>query len=118
MRSIIAAVFSAALILVVFSGCSIKRPPANVFPGSEHYATRVESFKITPQQAYRIAHEAAQADGQLHFISRTPTVIVKRSYVFSLPLPSGANLQGYHVNGDNGDVKFVNEKKVIPHTTR
>lgn len=103
--------------IVVFSGC-FKRAPANVYPGSDDYNKRVANFKITPEQAYRIAHEAAQTDRQLHFISRTPTVVAKRWYVFSVPLPSGANLQGYHVNGDNGDVKFVNEKKVIPHTAR
>lgn len=100
-----------------FSGC-LKRPPANVYPGSEAYANRSKEMKISPSQAYQIAREAAAADGQLHFISRAPTVVVKRWYVFSMPLPSGANLQGYHVNGDTGEVKFVSEKKIIPHTSR
>lgn len=107
-----------SIFTIAFSGCGFKRQPANAYPGSENFDNRVKDMKITPSQAYEIAREAAAADGQLHFISRTPTVVVKRWYVFSVPLPSGANLQGYHVNGDTGAVKFVNEKKVIPHNAR
>lgn len=103
--------------LVALPGCGnpMKRPPANVFPGSDHYNTRVKSLKISPAQAYDLAHEAAVADGKLQFLSRRPTVIVKRSYVFSMPQPTGATMQGYHVNGDTGAVKFVNDKKVVPN---
>lgn len=103
------------LSMVLLAGCGnpLKRPPANVFPGTPEYAKRVESFKITPSQAYDIALEAARTDNRLQFLSRRPTVIVKRHYVFSMPQGSGASLQGYHVNGDNGDVKFMNEKKTV-----
>lgn len=97
------------------AGCGnpMRRPPANVFPGSDAYEQRVSSLKITPSQAYEIAHEAATNDNRLQFLSRRPTVIVKKTYVFSMPRPSGATLQGYHVNGETGEVKFVNDKKEV-----
>ncbi|MDR3211992.1 MAG: hypothetical protein LBU79_08765 [Planctomycetota bacterium] len=97
-------------------GCGFKRPPANAFPGTSYYSDRVATLKISPVDAYRLAYQQAKEEGQLHFVSRTPTVLAKRWYVFSVPLGSGANLQGYHVNGDNGQVKFMNEKKVVPQT--
>ncbi len=107
-----------ALLLCLGCGNPIKRPPANVFPGSDEYIKRVDSFKITPPQAYERALAAAQRDNKLQFLSRRPTVIVKRSYVFSMPQPSGASLQGYHVNGDTGKVKFMSENKTIQHSAR
>lgn len=105
---------------VLTAGCGnpIKRDPANVYPGSEPYAKRIATFKITPEQAYDIAHTAAQTENKLQFLSRRPTVVVKRWYVFSMPQPSGASLQGYHVNGDTGAVKFEAEKKTVEHTKR
>lgn len=118
-------IFHISLIMTIFAavpGCGvsnpIKREPANVFPGTEAFDKRVSGFKITPAQAYRIAYDRALADNQVHFISKRPTVIRKRWYVFGIPLPSGANLQGYHVNGDNGEVKFHREKETIPHNRK
>ena len=116
--------FSVLLVMVFIclaaSGCRnpVKRAPANAFPGSAEYDKRVSSFKITPNQAYSIAEEEARTDNRMQYLSRRPTVIVKRWYVFSLPRASGADLQGYHVNGDTGAVKFVNDKTVIPHSKR
>lgn len=109
------AVFAVALMI---AGCGnpIKRDPANVFPGSEPYAKRVAAFKIKPDKAYELAHEAASTDNKLQFLSKRPTVIAKRWYVFSMPQPTGAILQGYHVNGDNGEVKFVNDKTIVKNT--
>lgn len=108
-------------VLGVFAvGCSgpIKRKATNVFPGTDDYEKRVKEFKITPAQAYRIAHKQAEEDDQLQYMSRKPTLIHKRSYVFSLPLPSGGNLQGYHVDGDTGEVSFERDKKIVPHSKR
>lgn len=107
-------------IMLFAAGCGnpIKRDPANVFPGSEEYTKRVKSFKVNPAEAYDIAHNAAKAENRMQFLSRRPTAIVKRWYVFSMPQPSGASLQGYHVNGDSGEVKFVSEKKTIAHNKR
>lgn len=112
--------FVALLALIVLAGCSnpMKRPPANVFPGSEDYAKRVETFKISPSQAYDIAYEAAKTGNKMQFLSRRPTVVVKRTYVFSMPRQSGASLRGYHVNGDTGAVKFMEDDKTIPHSKR
>ena len=111
-------VFSAFLLAFLVAGCGnpMKRPPGNVFPGSENYQKRIDSFKITPAQAYDIAHELAETEGKLHFLSRRPTVVAKRWYVFSMPQSSGATLQGYHVSGDTGEVKFVNDKKIVANT--
>lgn len=105
-----------ALCVLAAAGCNnpIKREPANAFPGTPAYDKRVASFKITPEQAYRIAHEAGQTDRQLQYVSKRPTAIVKRWYVFSIPQASGAQAQGYHVNGDDGTVKFHREKKYLP----
>lgn len=102
---------------VLGAGC-VKRPPANVFPGSQDYEARAATLKITPQQAYNIAHEAAQTDNRMQFLSRRPTVLMKHTYVFSMPQPSGASLRGYHVNGDTGEVKFVEDNKTVAHTVR
>lgn len=109
-----------AILFVLVAGCGnpIKRAPANVFPGTEDYDKRVGSFKISPAEAYSIAQEEAATTRRMQFLSKRPTVVVKRWYVFSLPKQSGANLQGFHVNGDTGVVKFVNDKKVIPHNRR
>ncbi len=100
--------------LAVCSGC--KRPPANVFPGSEYYAKRVETFKISPEEAYDLALEQAEADNKLQFLSKKPTVATKNSYVFSMPQGSGASLQGYHVNGKTGEVRFFSQKKTVTQT--
>lgn len=110
----------ALFLLVAAVGCGnpMKRDPANVFPGSDAYVKRVKSFKISPPEAYEIALAKAKAENKMQFLSRRPTVIVKRWYVFSLPQSSGADLQGFHVNGDSGEVKFVSEKKTIPHSKR
>ena len=106
------------LVFLLSAGCGIKRAPANAFPGTDSYASRVESFKVSPKEAHAIAYAAGKKDGQLQFVSRTPSVIAKRWYVFSIPKPTDASTQGYHVNGDTGEVKFVNEKKNIPNPGR
>lgn len=107
---------SAILLLATGCGNPIKRAPRNVFPGSEPYQKRVGEFKISPAQAYDIAHDEAKTDHKLQFLSARPTVITGRWYVFSMPQGTGASLNGYHVNGDNGKVKFVNEKTVVKNT--
>ena len=118
MRHPFATLFVTVLLLSLFAGCGIKRTPANLFPGSDDYDKRVKSFKITPPEAYQIALDAAKSENKMQFLSRRPTVLVKRWYVFSMPQASGANLQGFHVHGDTGEVKFVSEKKTIPHNKR
>ena len=117
MRRYLACLIVFGLVIAVCAGC-VKRDPNNVFPGSDTYEKRIASFKISPAQAYRIAHEAAQTDNRLQFLSRRPTVVMKRWYVFSMPQPSGADIRGYHVHGDTGEVKFVNDKKFIEHSKR
>lgn len=108
------------LVLAVFgsSGCGnpLKRPPQAAFPGSEDYTSRIATFKITPEQAYNIAHDEAQTDHKLQFLSKKPTVVFKRWYVFSMPQASGASLNGYHVHGDTGEVKFSTQKKTVTST--
>ncbi len=110
--------FPALVVVLLAAGCGnpIKRDPANVFPGSDAYAKRVQSFKYSPAQAHDIALDKAKQDNNLQFVSRKPTAIVKRWYVFSLPQGSGASLRGYHVNGDTGEVKFMKEEKTIEVT--
>lgn len=109
-----------AVLLLTAAGCGnpMKRPPANVYPGSEEYDTRIATFKINPSQAHDIALGKARTDNRLQFVSRRPTVVVKRWYVFSMPQASGANLRGYHVNGDTGEVRFMSEDKAVPQSRR
>lgn len=97
-------------------GCGIKRPPQNAFPGSEEYEARVATFKVSPREAYEIAREEAEYDNKLQFLSKRPTVLNKRWYVFSMPQGSGASLQGYHVHGDTGQVKFFSQKRTVTNT--
>lgn len=97
-------------------GCGIKRPPQNAFPGSDDYEARVSTFKISPKEAYEIAHEEAEYDNKLQFLSKRPTVLHKRWYVFSMPQGAGASLQGYHVHGDTGQVKFSSQKTIVTNT--
>ncbi len=103
------------LAAVLFCGCGnpLKRPAANVFPGSAEYETRVADLKISPEEAYEIAYAQAKKEGKLQFLSRRPTVLAKRTYVFSMPQPSGASLHGYHVDGRRGTVRFVTDKTVV-----
>lgn len=103
---------------VLAAGCGnpLKRPPKDVFPGSEEYETRIAAFKITPSQAYDIAHEAALTDHKLQFLSKRPTVVHGRWYVFSMPQASGASLNGYHVHGDSGEVRFDSKKETVYNT--
>jgi hypothetical protein len=105
--------------LGVFAGCGnpLKRDSANVFPGSEAYEKRIKSFDLDPVEAYEIALEQAEEDNRLQFLSKRPTVVVKRWYVFSMPQASGASLKGYHVNGDSGKVRYVGDSRVV-HQTR
>lgn len=105
-----------SLCCAAFTGCGIKRPPQNPFPGSEEYDDRIATFRISPGEAYEIAREEAEYDNKLQFLSKRPTVINKRWYVFSMPQASGASLQGYHVHGDTGEVKFVSEKRTVTNT--
>ncbi len=115
MRRICLLLCVVALAAAPLSGCGnpIKRPPSNVFPGSPEYAERVSKLKISPEEAYDIAHRAAKKEGRLPFLSRRPTVIASRTYVFSMPQPSGASLNGYHVDGNKGTVRFVTDKTVV-----
>ncbi len=104
---------AAALCMLVGCGNPLKRDPNNVFPGSAEYDRRIAAFKYSPSEAYEIAHETAEEDNKLQFLSKKPTVISGRWYVFSMPQGSGAELQGYHVNGDNGNVKFVSQRRTV-----
>lgn len=113
MRRLSLLLLVAAALFSAGCGNPVKRPPRNVFPGSEPYLARVKEFKISPAQAYEIARGEAETDQRLQFLSARPTVIARRWYVFSMPQGQGASLNGYHVNGDNGDVKFINEKKTV-----
>lgn len=113
MRRVIFIFLSVALLAAAGCGNPIKRPPRNVFPGSDAYVERIKDFKVSPSQAYGIARDEATADRKLQFLSAKPTVIVGRWYVFSMPQPTGASLNGYHVNGDSGQVKFVFDKTVV-----
>ncbi len=115
MRSLRLLLCLLVLAAVVAPGCGnpIKRPPSNVFPGSRDYEDRVSKLKLSSEEAYEIAHEAAVREGKLPFLSRKPTVVAGRTYVFSMPQPSGASLNGYHVDGNKGTVRFVTDKTVV-----
>ena len=92
-------------------GC--RRPPANAFPGTSLYEERAAKLAVSPAEAYEIALEQAKTDNRVQFVSRRPTVLVRNWYVFSLPQGSGASLQGYHVSGNTGEVKYMGEKKEV-----
>ncbi len=113
MRRVSLFLLSAVLLFAAGCGNPIKRPPRHVFPGSEPYQKRIAEFKISPAQAYDIAHEAAETDRKMQFLSARPTVVTGRWYVFSMPQGAGASLNGYHVHGDNGNVRFVTDKTVV-----
>ncbi len=115
MKRICLPVCAVILSAAFLAGCGnpIKRDPANVFPGSPAYQKRVSGLKISPREAYSIAHKAAEKEGKLQFLSRTPTVVVRKTYVFSMPQPSGASLNGYHVDGNRGTVRFVTDKTIV-----
>ncbi len=107
-----------AAVLAVFAGCGnpLKRDSANVFPGSEAYEKRIKTFSYDPVEAYEMAREQAEEDNRLQYLSKRPTVVVKRWYVFSMPQASGASLKGYHVNGDSGKVRYVGQDRVVTQT--
>lgn len=104
---------AAATLLGISSGGCGKSEKLNAFPGTEEYFARVDSFHYTEEEAYELAREQAEKDRRLQFLSKKPTAIRRRWYIFSFIQVSGASLQGYHVNGDTGEVVFFNQDRVI-----
>ena len=83
-----------------------KRDPHTVFPGQPAWDRRVASFNLDPMQARQRAWDAAREDGRTQYVGRYPTVVYGQHYVFSEPQPEGANLKGYHVDGQTSAVRF------------
>ena len=96
------------LLAAALTGCRIipKREPHTVFPGTSAWDKRLASLNIDPIQARQRAWDAAREDGRTQYVGRYPTVVYGKEYVFSEPVADGANLKGYHVNGNTSVVRF------------
>ena len=102
--------------LLAAAGCGVKNPvkraPKNVFYGTREFDERAAKLSISPDQAVRLAMEKARIDERARgeqrqqYISRHPTFLHERIYVFSMSRPDGASLKGYHVDGDSGLAQF------------
>lgn len=112
MKKLLLTAIAATLLGVSSGGCG-KTEKINAFPGTDEYYERVDSFHYTPEEAYELARETAEKDRRLQFLSKQPTAIRRRWYIFSFIQMSGASLQGYHVNGDTGEVIFFGQDRVI-----
>lgn len=104
-----------AVLAVAAAGCPnpVKREAYNVFPGQPGYDKRVADFNLDPEHAHQRAMAAARRDGRPEYVSLRPTVIHGRKYVFSIPVGDGANLKGYHVDGDTAEVLFYKKDEVV-----
>lgn len=110
---------SCCLLLVCgITGCSnpipnpLKKEPY-AWPGTRGYQERLQTFRVSPQQAFKLAWDSAKARKLTQFVSRTPTVIINREYVFSVPRGSGASLHGFYVHGDKGRVRYVETERTL-----
>jgi hypothetical protein len=103
---------AAALAAAVAGGCREKEP-ANVFPGTKWYDARVASMNVSPETAFMLARRAAVDAGRTQYITQRPLVIYDRQYVFSLPVAGGVSLKGYHVDGDDGTVRFYTKDTIL-----
>ncbi len=112
MRKISVITCAILLLFGLFCGC-MKSQPLNAFPGTEEYNQRVASFAYTPDEAYEEARKVAKEENKLQYLSKRPTALRRRWYIFSFIQTTGANLQGYHVNGDTGEVVFFSQDRTI-----
>jgi len=84
-----------------------------VFPGTPEYDNRARTFQVGERQARERALQEAQRQGRDHVVSQRPTALYERQYVFSEPAAQGAELRGYHVDGDSGVVRYYEKSKVV-----
>ena len=111
---------------LIASGCwnPMRRPPQNVFYGTREFDERAATLAHSKEQAFRFALEMARTDEQyrgeerLQYVSRQPTMLHGKIYVFSIARPDGASLKGYHVNGESGETLFYEIDEFIKTPVR
>jgi len=119
----------AAIAGICLTGGCVSYPPHTAFagkpiafPGGGAYANRSASFKLTLDEAYRVAESAAKArEGMI--VNPEPMFIVDRFYAFGVRSAWVIPLTGVYVNGDTGVYKYVETSSVIalyaiPHIAR
>ena len=94
------------------AGCG-NRVGKTVFPGTPEYENRARTLQVSERQAREYALQAARQQGREHEVSQRPTALYERKYVFGEPMSVGADLQGYHVDGDSGAVDYWRKSKVV-----
>ena len=102
-----------ALCMALFAGCGRKKVGKTVFPGTPEYGNRAATLRINERDARERALRTAREQGREYEISSRPTALYERNYVFSQPASNGAELKGYHVDGDTGEVRYWTKSKVV-----
>lgn len=110
-RMLLPAIVAAALL----SGCRADKlddGAALLWPDSGDYTKKIESFKITPDQAHKIAAEAA-AKQDWNALGDKPLLIVGEDYLYGSPGSRGVWLTGFYVNGQTGAVEFRKVDRMV-----
>ena len=109
-RWLILTTFAAAL-----AGCTADKlddGTALLWPDSGDYKKKIEAFKITPDEAYKIAAEAA-VKREFPALGDKPLLIVGEDYLFGAPGSRGVWLTGFYVNGQSGTVEFRKVDRMV-----
>jgi hypothetical protein len=95
----------------MMSACAKDNEDSVVWYWSKAYTKRVESLKIKPDEAFKIAWK--EWEKTKHPISKEPAFIIGRWYRFGMEAKTDTLLAGYYVNGDTGKVEYRESKKLL-----
>jgi hypothetical protein len=104
-----------AVIGAALAGCGADKlddGTALLWPDSGDYKKKVEAFKITPEEAHKIAAEAA-AKQEYTALGDKPLLIVGEDYLYGAPGSRGVWLTGFYVNGLSGAVEFRKVDRMV-----
>lgn len=92
-------------------------PPADTLvAGTKEYKNRVKQFALTSNQA-RSALAAYTSKHGLPFLGRHD-IVIGSEYIFSASRIASIPLQGYYVDGNTGNVRYVESSLEIRRQTK
>jgi hypothetical protein len=82
------------------------------WPGAGDYQKKIDAFKIKPDEAHKMAAEAAARQSH-SALSDKPLLIVGDEYLFGAPGGRGVWLTGFYVHGQSGQVAFRKVDRMV-----
>ena len=82
--------------VLLCTGCA---SPQVVYPGTNAFARRVETFALSPDEAHRLVFQSTGSPSRLG-------AAIDRWYLFNQPQKAWLDLGGYYVSGDTGAVEY------------